>query len=104
MQEAEYRRKETSFDEVGDDGELSGAMFCTTCGSLNDVGAEMCKSCDAVLAEQGNHLSARLRRISRRAYSVHLYDEPEPVVDDKPSENVSAKFFRIVDSPIFRFL
>jgi hypothetical protein len=78
MREAEYQRQETS---VGYDGELVNEIFCTSCGSVNNPSADVCSSCHAILTEQGNHLSARLRRISRRGSTAeYRADESNEVL------------------------
>ena len=88
MYEPQYQGKELS---VGDDGELTSEIFCTACGTVNDPSAGYCVSCHAVLAEQGNHLSARLRRISRRASAAKQYfDEDDSLIADIPTEVVNS--------------
>ena len=52
---------------IESDGELIGQIFCTFCGNLNEIDAEVCTSCGQYIADQGPDLSARLRRIRRHA-------------------------------------
>ncbi len=59
---------------LGADGELTGAMSCLYCGSLNHGSADVCSSCGEYIADQGPDLSARLHRIRRHA--AHSRYEP----------------------------